>query len=72
MELASPLDIINEEEKYKVEEVRNHRKWGCDIQFLVHWKGYSNKHDQWISETGLLHTKEAIEDYWTRVSNQNL
>jgi len=28
--------IINEEEKYKVEEVRKHRKWGKGIQYLVH------------------------------------
>ena len=31
-----PLEIINEEEEYKVEEVRNHRKQGCNIQFLVY------------------------------------
>jgi len=35
MEPAPPLDIINEEE-YEVEKVRNHRKQGYDIQFLVH------------------------------------
>jgi len=29
-------DIVNEEEEYEVEEVRNHRKQGHNIQFLVH------------------------------------
>ena len=32
--------------EYKVKEVWNHRKWECDTQFLVHWKGYGNEHDQ--------------------------
>ena len=49
--MTSPPDIINEEEEYKVEEVQNHWKWKCDIQFLIYWKGYENKHDQWIAET---------------------
>ena len=29
-------DIVNKEEEYKVEEVRNHRKQRCNIQFLVY------------------------------------
>ena len=36
MKIAPPLDIINEKEEYKVEKVWNHRKQGCNIQFLVH------------------------------------
>jgi len=38
--------IINEEEEYKVEEVRKYRKRGREMQYLVHWKGYGNEHDQ--------------------------
>ena len=38
----------------------------------MHWKGYGDEHDQWITETGLPHAKEAIEDYWTRYLSQNL
>ena len=45
MEPIPPPDIINEEEKYKVKEIRNHRKQEYGTQFLVHWKGYSNKHN---------------------------
>ena len=37
--------IINKEEEYKVEEVRKHKKCRRGIQYLVHWKGYGDKHD---------------------------
>ena len=39
------------------------------MQYLVYWKGYGDEHNQWITETGLPHTKEAIEDYWSRISS---
>ena len=39
-------NIINEEEEYEVEEVRKYRKKRQTTQYLVHWKGYGNKHDQ--------------------------
>ena len=67
-----PPTIINREEKYEIEEVRKHRKCRRGIQYLVHWKSYRDKHNQWIAEMGLSHAKEVIEDYWTRVLNQNL
>ena len=63
---APPLIIINKEKEYKVEEVRKHRKHGRETQYLVYWKGYGDEHNQWISEMGLFHAREAIEDYWTR------
>ena len=60
--------IINEKEEYEVEEVQKHRTRGWGTQYLVHWKGYGDKHDQWIAESGLLHAKQAIKDYWTEYS----
>ena len=66
---APPLMIINKEEKYKVEEVRKHRKQKRGTQYLVHWKGYRDEHNQWIAETELPHAKGAIEDYWMRYSS---
>ena len=46
MEPAPPPDIINEEEEYKVEEIRKHWKKGQGTQFLIHWKGYGDEHNQ--------------------------
>jgi len=45
-EEPAPLPtIINEEEKYEVEEVRKHRKHRRGMQYLVHWKGYKDEYD---------------------------
>jgi len=65
-ELAPLPMIINEEKEYEVKEVRKHRKQGKETQYLMYWKDYGNKHDQWIAEKELSHTREVIEDYWTR------
>ena len=56
-ELASPPVIINEEEEYEVEEVQKHRTRGRRMQYLVHWKGYGNEHNQWIVESELPHAR---------------
>jgi len=45
-DLAPPPMIINEEEEYKVIEVRKHRKQGRRTQYLVYWKRYRDEHDQ--------------------------
>ena len=71
-ELAPPLTIINKEEEYEIEKVRKHQKQEKGVQYLVYWKGYGDEHDQWIAETGLPHTREAIEDYWVRCLSWNL
>jgi len=68
-EPAPPPVIINEEEEYEVEEVQKHRTQRQEMQYLVHWKGYGDEHDQWIVESGLPHARQAIEDYWTRCSS---
>ena len=54
---APPRIIINEEEEYKVEEVQKHRTQGQGMQYLVYWKDYGDKHNQWIAESGLPHAK---------------
>ena len=36
MEPAPPLDIIDEEKEYEVEEIRKHQKKGRGTQFLIH------------------------------------
>jgi len=72
MKLTPPPDIINEEEEYEVEEIRKHQKKGQGTQYLIHWKGYGNEHNQWITESWLSHAKGVIKDYWARISSRNL
>ena len=45
MKLTSLPTIINEEEKYKVEEVWKHKKQGKEMQYLVHWKNDGDEHN---------------------------
>ena len=49
-------DLIEGEEEYEVDSIRDHRKWGKGYQYLVEWKGYSN--ETWEPESNL---KNAIE-----------
>jgi len=46
VEPAPPPMIINKKEEYEVKKVRKHRKQGKETQYLMHWKGYGDEHDQ--------------------------
>jgi len=63
-----PPDILNDEEEYEVEEIRGQRKRGRGTQYLVHWKGYTDEHDQWLSRTSLEHAAELIQEYHNQIS----
>ena len=44
-----PPELIDNEEEYEVEQIINHRhhgKWR-QLQYLIHWKGYSAVDDTW-------------------------
>jgi len=45
-----PPDLIDGKEEYEVEHVVDSRRFGrgCQVQYLVHWKGYPESDDQWI------------------------
>ena len=44
-----PLDIIDGEEEYEVEAIRNHRHsgWRRILQYLIKWKGYPEADNTW-------------------------
>ena len=48
-------DLVNGEEEYEVEHVLDSRRFGRgrQVQYLVHWKGYPESDDQWISWSDL-------------------
>jgi hypothetical protein len=53
--LEPPPDIIEGEPKWEVEKIIKERTFGRwkKKQYLVHWKGYSPSHDEWIPEEDL-------------------
>ncbi len=57
-------DLIDGEEEYEVERITDFRHFGrrCQVQYLVHWKGYPEADDQWISWKDL-HTPELIAEF---------
>ena len=44
MPFTRPPPVIDGKEEYEVETIVDSRRfgWGCQLQYLVHWKGYPN------------------------------
>jgi len=59
-----PPDLINDEEQYKVEQIRNHRYSGRNrtLQYLIHWKGYPDSDDTWELAADT-HTPDLVRAY---------
>jgi len=59
-----PPDLINGEEEYEVDSIKNHRKRGRSYQYLVVWKGYSD--ETWEPESNLKNASEILQSYKRR------
>jgi hypothetical protein len=42
-----PPDMIEGEERYKVEAIRSHQHNQCKLQYLIKWKGYPESDNTW-------------------------
>jgi Chromo (CHRromatin Organisation MOdifier) domain len=62
--LEPPLDVIEGEEEYEVEQVLDSRRVGRKkhLQYLLKWKGYSEAHNSW-EPADQVHATELIENY---------
>ena len=61
---TDPLpDLIDGENKYKVEAILAHRKRGRQMQYLVKWKGYDPSNNTWEPETNLSNADEILSEY---------
>jgi transposase InsO family protein len=68
--LPPPPEIINGEEEWEVEEIRDHRRRGNGMQYLVHWKGYPDEEDRWIAKSNLGNAQELLEEYHQKIERQ--
>ena len=59
-----PPDLINREEEFEVDSIRDHRKRGKGHLYLVRWKGYPD--ETWEPERNLKNSSEILEEYKRR------
>jgi Chromo (CHRromatin Organisation MOdifier) domain len=59
-----PLELIDEQEKYEVEQVLASRLYGRwkKLQYLIRWKGYSHAHDSWTAADDV-HAPDLVQAF---------
>lgn len=65
-----PPEIIDGELEYEVEAVLAHRERklrGKKVvrEYLIKWSGYESIHNTWEPEENLVHSREAVQQYWS-------
>jgi Chromo (CHRromatin Organisation MOdifier) domain len=62
--LEPPLDVIEEEEEYEVEQVLDSRHFGRkkQLQYLLKWKGYFEVHNSW-EPANQVHVSKLVKKY---------
>jgi hypothetical protein len=66
-----PLDLINGEEEYEVEQIHAHWNWGCNKiwQYLIKWKGYPESDNTW-ENTNQVHAPDIIKLYHKKMPQE--
>ena len=59
-----PPDLINDEEQYKVEQIRNHQNHGHSrmLQYLIKWQGYPESDNTW-EPADQVYTPDLLWEY---------
>ena len=59
-----PPDVIDGEEEYEVEAIRNHRRFGRrqTLQYLIKWKGYPEADNTWENHSDVF-AEQLIRQY---------
>jgi hypothetical protein len=66
--LATQIELENNEEEWEVEEIKNHRIYDNDTEYLIKWKGYDNSENTWEPIENLTGCKQLLEEYQARNS----
>ena len=66
-----PPELVGNEEEYEVEQIINHRHFGrcCQLQYLIHWKGYSATDDTW-EPADQVHADDLVKKYHTKYAKE--
>jgi transposase InsO family protein len=55
--------IIADQEEFEVDQIVDSRKHRGRVQYLVHWKGYSDQDNTWEPPENLTHSAELLQDF---------
>ena len=58
-----PPDLIDETEKYEVEEILGQQKKKEKLWYKIWWKGYSSEYDQWIKKWDMAEVQDLQQRY---------
>ena len=61
----APPVIVNDKEKWEVDDILDARKRGRKVQYCVKWKGY-NEDKKWYDALGFDHAKDIVDDFYNR------
>ena len=66
-----PPELIDNKEEYKVEQIINHCHYGKhhQLQYLIHWKGYSAADNTW-EPADQVHANKLVRTYHTKQAKE--
>ena len=67
-----PLDLVEGEEEYEVEQILDSRHYGHrkKVQYLIKWLGYPDSDNQWVDWDQLM-ADEALANYNKSIQGQS-
>ena len=61
-----PVVYVDGDQEFDVEYIKSHRGSKRNLEFLVHWEGYTAEHDSWEPATALRACPAAVKSYWAK------
>ena len=58
-------ELINGQPEWEVEQILCVRRYRCQVQYLVRWKGFSEAHDSWEPASNV-HADDLVKEFYKR------